>query len=72
MAEMNLEKMESSSGEQQHYRLLAIQTMRNAKILQEQQEYQPIARGSTTGENGRYISTYGISTRSEMLPVFHP
>jgi hypothetical protein len=33
LAKVNLEEMELSLGEQQHYWLLAIQTARNAKIL---------------------------------------
>ncbi len=49
-AEVNLEKMESSLGEQQHYWLLAIQTAQNAKILLEQQESKPTDSGNITGE----------------------
>jgi hypothetical protein len=38
LAKVNLEEMESSSGERQHHWLLAIQTAQNAKILREQWE----------------------------------
>ncbi len=40
LAEINLEGLETTSGEQQHYWLLAIKTTRKAKIMQEQQEQQ--------------------------------
>jgi hypothetical protein len=40
LAEVNLEGLETTLGEQQHYWLLAIRTARNVKILQEQQEQQ--------------------------------
>jgi hypothetical protein len=50
LAEVNLEEMELSLGERQHYWLLAIQTAQKAKILREQREFQTAARGNTTGE----------------------
>ncbi len=50
LAKVNLEEMESSSGEWQHYWLLAIQTARNAKILWEQRESQSTGSGNITGE----------------------
>jgi hypothetical protein len=46
LAEVNLEGLETTLGEQQHYWLLAIRTARNVKILQEQREQQQ--RGSNT------------------------
>jgi hypothetical protein len=49
LAEVNLEEMTSSSGEWQHYRLLAIQTAQIAKILRVQRESQPIDSGNITG-----------------------
>ena len=53
LAEVNLEEMASSSGERQHYWLLAIQTARNHYALRAQRETQQMARGNTTGEEGR-------------------
>jgi hypothetical protein len=50
LAKVNLEEMELSLGERQHYWLLAIQTAQNAKILQEQRESQPTDSGNITGE----------------------
>jgi hypothetical protein len=47
LAEVNLEEMASSSGEWQHYWLLAIQTTRKAKILREQWEPQSTVRKNT-------------------------
>ncbi len=47
---LEMEKMESSSGEQQHYWLLAKQTAQNGKKLQEQWESQSTASGNTTRE----------------------
>ena len=38
LAEVNLEEMATSSGEQQHYWLLAIQTARNHHTLKTQRE----------------------------------
>jgi hypothetical protein len=40
LAEVNLEGSEDTSGERQHYWLLAIKTARKAKILRKQQEQQ--------------------------------
>jgi hypothetical protein len=50
LAEVNLEEIELSLGEWQHYWLLAIQTAQNAKMLQEQQESQSTGSGNITGE----------------------
>ncbi len=52
LAEVNLEEMETSSGEQQHYWIwiLAIQTARNHYALRAQRESQQTVRGNTTGE----------------------
>ncbi len=52
LAKVNLEGLEDTSGESQHYWLLAIKTMRKAKILWEQQEQQQ-ADSRTTRETGR-------------------
>jgi hypothetical protein len=40
LAEVNLEGLETTLGERQHYWLLAIKTAQKAKILREQQEQQ--------------------------------
>jgi hypothetical protein len=53
LAEVNLEEMATSSGEQQHYWLLAIQTARNHYALRAQRESQQMAQRDTTGEEGR-------------------
>jgi hypothetical protein len=53
LAEVNLEEMASSSGERQHYWLLAIQTARKHYELRAQRESQQTVRGNTTGEWGR-------------------
>jgi hypothetical protein len=50
LAEVNLEEMETSSGERQHYWILAIQTARNHYALRAQRESQQTARGNTTGK----------------------
>jgi hypothetical protein len=50
LAEVNLEEIESSLGERQHYWLLAIQTAQNAKILREQWESRSTGSGNITGE----------------------
>jgi hypothetical protein len=50
LAEVNLEKMASSSGERQHYWLLALQTARNHYELRAQRESQHMVRANTTGE----------------------
>ena len=53
LAEVNLEDMATSSGERQHYWLLAIQTARNHYTLKAQQETQQTAHNDTTRERGR-------------------
>jgi hypothetical protein len=53
LAEVNLEEMATSSGEWQHYWLLAIQTARNHYTLRAQRESQQMAQHDTTGEDGR-------------------
>jgi hypothetical protein len=53
LAEVNLEEMATSSGEWQHYWLLAIQTARNHYALRTQWESQQMAQRNTTGEEGR-------------------
>jgi hypothetical protein len=50
LAEVNLEEMAMTSGERQHYWLLAIQTARNAKSLREQWEQQQTVRRNTMQE----------------------
>jgi hypothetical protein len=52
LAEVNLEGLEDTSGERQHYWLLAIKTTRKAKILREQREQQQ-ADSRITRETGR-------------------
>ncbi len=52
LAKVNLEEMTTSSGERQHYWLLAIQTARNHYALWAQQESQQIAQCNTTEEEG--------------------
>jgi len=53
LAVVNLEEMATSSGERQHYWLLAIQTARNHYTLRAQRESQEMAQRDTTGEEGR-------------------
>jgi len=53
LAKVNLEEMATSSGERQHYWLLAIQTARNRYALRAQQESQQMAQRNTTGEEDR-------------------
>ena len=53
LAEVNLEETSTSSGERQHYWLLAIQTAQNHYELRAQRESQQIAQRDTTGEEGR-------------------
>ena len=53
LAEANLEDMATSSGERQHYWLLAIQTARNHYTLKTQQETQQTVHSNTTRERGR-------------------
>jgi hypothetical protein len=53
LAEVNLEEMATSSGERQHYWLLAIQTARIHYALRAQRESQQIVRCNTTEEEGR-------------------
>jgi hypothetical protein len=50
LAEVNLEEMASSSGERQHYWLLAIQIARNHYALRAQRDSQQMVRSNTTGE----------------------
>jgi hypothetical protein len=47
LAEVNLEGLETTSGNQQHYWLLAIRTAQNVKILREQQEQQQTGSNTT-------------------------
>jgi hypothetical protein len=49
LAEVNLEGLETTSGEQQHYCLLVIKTTQKAKILREQQEQQQTVSRNTQG-----------------------
>ncbi len=53
LAKVNLEEMASSSGERQHYWLLAIQTAWNHYALRAQRESQQMVQRDTTGEEGR-------------------
>ena len=53
LSEVNLEDMATSSGEQQHYWLLAIQTARNHYTLKTHQGTQQTVHSDTTGERGR-------------------
>ena len=53
LAKVNLEEMVSSSGERQHYWLLAMQTTQNHYELRAHRESQQMVRGNTTGELGR-------------------
>ena len=53
LAEVNLEDIATSSGERQHYWLLAIQTARNHYTLKAQQESLQTAQSETTREMGR-------------------
>ena len=53
LADVNLEEMATSSGERQHYWLLAIQTAQNHYALRAQRESQQMAQRNTTGEEGR-------------------
>jgi len=53
LSEVNLEEMATSSGERQHYWLLAIQNARNHYALRAQRESQQMAQCDTTGEEGR-------------------
>ena len=53
LAEVNLEEMATSSGERQHYWILAIQTARIHYALRAQRESQQMAQCDTTGEEGR-------------------
>ena len=50
LAKVNLEEMVSSSGERQHYWLLAMQTTQNHYELRAHRESQQMVRGNTTGE----------------------
>jgi hypothetical protein len=53
LAKVNLEEMATSSGEREHYWLLAIQAARNHYALRAQWESQQIAWHNTTEEEGR-------------------
>ena len=53
LAEVNLEEMATSSGERQHYWLLAIQTARNHYTLKTQQASQQPEQSVTIIEEGR-------------------
>jgi hypothetical protein len=53
LAEVNLEDMATSSGERQHYWLLAIQRAQNHYTLKAQQGSLQTAKSETTGERGR-------------------
>ncbi len=53
LAEVNLEEVATSSGERQHYWILAIQTARKNYALRVQRESQQMAQRNTTGEEGR-------------------
>ncbi len=53
LAEVNLEEMATSSGEWQHYWLLAIHTAWIHYALRAQRESQQIVQGNTTEEEGR-------------------
>ncbi len=48
LAEVNLGDMETTLGERQHYCLLAVKTVRKAKLLREQQRQQQTVSGATT------------------------
>jgi hypothetical protein len=47
LAEVSLGDLETTSGEHQHFGLLAIKTAQKAKLLQEQQEQQQTGSGET-------------------------
>ncbi len=53
LAEVNLEEMATSSGERQHYWLLAIQTARKHYTLKTQRASQQTEQSDTTREEGR-------------------
>ena len=53
LAEVNLEEMSTSSGERQHYWLLAIQTARNHYALRAQRGSQQMGQRGNTREEGR-------------------
>ncbi len=53
LAEVNLEEMATSSGERQHYWLLAIKTARKHYTLKTQQASQQTEQSDTTREEGR-------------------
>ena len=70
LAEVNLEEMATSSGERQHYWLLAIQTARNHYTLKAQQDSQQTAQNDTTKRGaGEYCSRHFL--RLEMLFESH-
>ena len=53
LAEVNLEDIATSSGEWQHYWILAIQTAQNHSTLKAQQESLQMAQSETTRERGK-------------------
>ena len=53
LAEVNLEEMATSLGEQQHYWLLAIQSARKHYALRAQRDPQQTAQSETIREKGR-------------------
>jgi hypothetical protein len=57
LAEVTLGDLETSSGERHHYWLLAIKTVRKAKLLWEQQEQQQTGSRETTEGTGQ-VTTY--------------
>ncbi len=68
LAEVNLGDMETTSGERQHYWLLAIQTAWKAKLLWEQQEQQQTISGETTKGTG--LVTISFQHFYEVRDVF--
>ncbi len=67
LAKVNLEEIATSSGERQHYWLLAIQTARNHYALRARRESQQMAQRDTTGKEGRRLS---LSAFLEVRDVF--
>ena len=53
LAKVNLEEMATSSGERQHYWLLAIQTARKHYTLKTQRASQQTEQSDTTREEGK-------------------
>ena len=72
LAEVNLEEISTSSGERQHYWLLAIQTARNHYALRAQRESQQMAQRDTTVDplipgHGQTIPRSASRTRQHHL-----